>query len=493
MPFIGDIVLNETPADWRVPGSYVEIRPNYQRSGLAGYSPRALLVGQMLTGLAAAGSLQRINRRDQARALFGAGSSICEMIEAFLDQNPTTDLYAIGLGAPSGSPVAASGTITFSGTATAVGTIALYAAGQRIAVSVPVGMTAAQAAAALEAALDAAIGLPVTADVSGAVVTVTARHAGLIGNGIDLRLNYQQGEVLPAGLTATIVGMANGTLAPAVGAALATVASEPFTDIAIAWTDSTSLAALATELARRYVAGVALDAHAYVGMRGALSDLLTAGNAQNSPHLSLIGAKASPTSPWVWAAALAGKAAFHLANDPARQLRGIQLVGVLPPAPADRFTPDDQDDLLRDGISTFEVRQDGSVVLQRVISAYQVSGLGVPDTAWLDIMIAKTLSRIRYDWRAYLALNYPRHKLADEGSPAAEYGSDVVTPRLMHSVWATRCKVYERLGWIEDVARTVAESTFVRDGTDKNRLNAVQRVRIIGALMVFASALEFEA
>ena len=134
-----------------------------------------------------------------------------------------------------------------------------------------------------------------------------------------------------------------------------------------------------------------------------------------------------------------------------------------------------------------------TVTLSRVVTSYQVSALGVPDTAWLDVMVPATMSRLRYDWRAYLALTYPRHKLADDDSPAAEYSSAVVTPRRMHGAWAARCKLYERQGWIEGAKRTAERSVFVRDGGDRNRLNAAQYVRVIGNLMVFAASLEFEA
>lgn len=487
---LDSITFDQIAADRREPGVLIEVRPARGNQSVLDYSPRALLIGQMLTGIAAAGSLQRITRRDQAAAMFGAGSAIADMIAAFLDANPTTELWAMGLAAPAGA--AATGSIALAGTATAAGTLSVWIAGRRVAVPVATGATAAAVATALNAAIGAATGLPVTASVATATVTLAARHIGELGNGIDLRLNYRFDEATPSGLTPTVTAMSGGTGVPDVAAALASIAAERFTDIALAWSDSTSLGALSTELARRYNALVALDAHAYVGLRGNLSAILAIGNAQNSPHLSLIGANASPSPAWSWAASLCGRAAFHLANDPARQLRSLTLPGILPPAPGAVFIASEAESLLRDGVSTWTVAA-GEVVLSRVISAYQVTTLGVADTAWLDITVAKVLSRIRWDWRNYLLLTYPRHKLADDGSPAAEYGDAVVTPRIMSGAWTARCKLYERQGWIEDVKRTAAESHFVRDTTDRNRMNAVQKVRIIGNLIVFAAALEFEA
>jgi phage tail sheath gpL-like len=488
----GTISFDQVPADWRVPGAYVEIRPINRFQGLAEYRPRALLIGQMLTGTAAAEVPQRITRRDQATALFGAGSALEDMIQTFLDANTTTELWAMGLPA-SGGAAAASGTIALTGSPTAAGTLAVYIRGRRVAVPVAAAATPTVIATALAAAINAAVGLPVTAASTTGTVTLTARHLGAIGNFIDVRVNYQLGDATPPGLTVTITAMASGTGTPVLTAALAAIAADPFTDICLGFPEAGVIGVLATELARRYGAMVGLDAHGYAALSATHGTLLTLGAAQNSPHLTIIGANASPSPPWAWAASLCGRAAFHMANDPARQMRGITLPGILPPAVTARFTTTEQDQLLRDGISTWDAIQDGTVVLSRVITAYQVSNLGVADTAWLDIMVPKTMSRIRFDWRAYLQLSFPRHKLADDGSPAAEFNDNIVTPRIMASVWGTRCKLYERLGWIEDIQRTIADSTFVRNASDRNRLDARQRVRVIGNLMVFAAALEFEA
>ncbi len=83
-------------------------------------------------------------------------------------------------------------------------------------------------------------------------------------------------------------------------------------------------------------------------------------------------------------------------------------------------------------------------MLERVITAYKTTFSRRPDTAYLDIMVPKTLTRIRYDWATYVTLLYPRHKLADDDSPAANNNDAVVTPRRMAGSWATRCKLYER-------------------------------------------------
>jgi phage tail sheath gpL-like len=390
------------------------------------------------------------------------------MGEAFMAANPTADLTVMGL-ADAGGAVAATGTQAIAGTATGSGVLALGIGPWRIPTIVASGAAAATVATAVRAAVNAATYLPVTASGSAGNVILTAKHAGAVGNDIRIRLNPAFGDITPAGITVTIAPMTTGAGVPDIDTALAAVAAEWFTDIAVAWSDATTLGKLEASLATRYAAMGRRDAHGYAAMPGTFGTLTAAGANRNSPHLTIIGAKDAGSMPWQWAASLAAVACFYLTNDPARQLRTLPLPGIVGPDGPDRFTPSEQDLLLRDGISTFDVGPDGTVTLQRVISTYQVSALGVADVAWLDITT-----------------------LADDGSPAAEFSDAVVTPRILHSSWGARCMLYERLGWIEDARRTVAESVFVRDGSDRNRVNANQKVRVVGNLMVFAANLQFE-
>jgi phage tail sheath gpL-like len=53
--------------------------------------------------------------------------------------------------------------------------------------------------------------------------------------------------------------------------------------------------------------------------------------------------------------------------------------------------------------------------------------------------------------------------------------------------------LYEQYGWIENSQATAAQSYFVRDLTDRNRLNCRLQYNRIGNLMVEAVSLEFQA
>lgn len=487
------LTFDEIPSDWRVPGTYAEVKPVYTRSGLVAFPARAIIVGQMLaTGTATAGRVYPLTRAEQAVAWFGAGSVAADMAAAWLANNSTTPVDIVGLSDPAGG-VKASGTFVFSGAPSQAGTQAVMIAGQRLPLTVAASDTATTLATALAALINATSGLPVTAAAATGTVTLTARHAGLCGNDIDLQINPLWSDATPAGLAVAVTAMSGGAGEVSLTSLISTIASDWYTDMVCSFAATANLSALTVETARRFRAMAKLDMRVTVGLRAQYAAAAAVGATLNSPFLVVMPTSLSPSPPWAWAAATGAIEAFQLANDPARQLRSLVLNGVVAPGPKARFTETERDLLLRDGCSTWTVDADGTVRLERVISTYQTSALGVADTAWLDIMDSAVCSRIRYDWASYFALSYPRHKLASDESPAAIAGGDVVTARMAHASWAARCLLYAQRGWIDEHERTVAESAFARSDSDRNRLEARLRIRRMGNLMVFAASLEFEA
>ncbi|MBN9438985.1 phage tail sheath subtilisin-like domain-containing protein [Bosea sp. (in: a-proteobacteria)] len=485
------INFDQIPYDWQVPGTYVETRPIYQDMGLVPFPAAALLIVQMLpTGTAVPGRVYEITRPDDAAALFGRGSVGQQMVRAFKRTNRTNRLFVIAL-ADLGAGVKATKALTFTGAG--AGTIPLYIQGRRVRYKATSAMTPTQHATAAVAAVNSDADMPVVATSAAGVMTLTAKHAGEVGNHIDVRLRKTAEDVLPGTLAIAIATGTAGSGNPTVQTALDAVVNAWHTDIAMPWDDAANMEAMAAWLVERYQAMGKKDGHVYVGHQGTYGQLGTKGALTNCPHITSIGFKAGYQSPWQWAASLCGLATFHLTNDPARQLRSLALVDIDAPDDVDCFTETERDLLLRQGISTWTRLVDGSVVLERVITAYKVSNLGVSDPAWLDIMVPKTLTRIRYDWASYATLMYPRHKLAPDDSVAANNNDVVVTPKRMLGSWSARCKLYERQAWIIDVARTIEQSRFEIDASNKNRLNGQQRINIIGNLMVLAAALEFEA
>jgi phage tail sheath gpL-like len=492
------ISFNEIPYNLQVPGSFFEVRPNYSQSGLVGYPAKGLIIGQMLAaGSAKPNVSYPLYSAKQAATLFGAGSVAANMAAFWIAANPYTSIDIMGV-PDAGESVHAVGSIVITGTATASGTLAVYIAGNRIAVGVAAGDTAAAIATNLfediGALPDPTVIGATPANGTPGTVGLTAFHGGTLGNQIDIRTNYQQGDITPAGVTVTITAMATGATDPTITAALGAIATTWYTDIVTPWNDTTNVGALEAALETRYMAMGKLDSVAYGVITGASQGaIISAKGALNSRFRSLIGVQNAPQPSWIWAAAFAAIGAYYLAADPARQLKGLVLPGILAPAGADQFDLDEQQAFLAGGISTFTVQTDGTVALQRVVTEYLLNPDGIPDTAWHDIMTPRVCSRIRYDWIGYVDLTYPRCKLAPDGSLAAEYDPTVVTPSRMKSSWAGRSKIYEQNGWIVNSSVTAAASVFQINANNKNRLDADQTINIIGNEMILAGVIEFAA
>lgn len=155
------------------------------------------------------------------------------MMTAYQKNDTAAEVWILPLADDADSMAVATGSIKVATQATETGVISLYIAGVRVQLTVLATDTPAQIATALVAAITRKTELPVTAAVktdATDTVTLTAKNAGLLGNGIDIRLNYlgvQGGEVTPAGLTLTITGMAGGAGAPDFVDALATCRIRP--------------------------------------------------------------------------------------------------------------------------------------------------------------------------------------------------------------------------------------------------------------------------
>lgn len=498
---MNEIAFDEIPYDWLEPDTFVEVRPNYRTVGILPWPVKNLIIGQMLaTGTIAAGSIVQVTRPEQAVALFGRGSIGAAMVQAFFLGNSTQPLFVMAL-ADDVEAVKATGTFTFTGSVSSSVVLRALVNGTQVRFTVAAGDTVTQMASALKDAINANADLPVTASSAAGVVTVTSRHGGEVGNEIDLRMDLGA-QPLPTGLGVAIGDMAGGTGNPDVQAALDVLENTWVTAVAMPWNDATNIGTFAAWLRERYTATAKLDVHGYVGKRGTFGQLTAWGVLTNCPFLSLAGLNRSPTASWEIAATVMGIASFHLANDPARQLRSLVVTGARSPDAGDQFTATENDLLLRSGVSTFRSLDDGTLTISRLITAYRQSNLGVADRAWMDIMVPATLSRIRYDWAMYVSLLYPRSKLVDDEDAGAfvgriddadeDPGNVVVTPRRMHASWAARCQLYADRVWIENVERTIRQSKFQRSGDDRNRLESRQQVQVVGNLMVLAAALEFQ-
>lgn len=490
------ISFNEVPSNLRVPLVAVEINNSRATQGPALLAYRALLLGQKTSaGTATADTLLRVTSADQVAAYAGRGSLLHRMALAYFANNTSTETW-IGVVADDGAAVAATGTLTFTGPATAAGTLALYVAGARVPVGVASGQTAAQVASATAAALNANTNLPVTAAVGGAgsthIVTWTARNKGTAGNDIDVRVNYRDGEALPAGVGVAFAAGVTGATNPDLAGIIAALGDQWFQVVAHPYTDDGSLDAIEAEMAARFSATRMIDGVAITSAAGSQADLATLGGARNSPHSQIVAQPGDNpvTHPAEYAAAVAGVVALAAQADPARPFQTLAVKGVLPPSDADLFTRDERNLLLYDGVSTTVLGAGGAVLLERMITTYQTNATGEVDTSYLSAETMFTLLYLRYSFRARWATRYPRHKLADDGARIGA-GQAVVTPGIGKAESFAWFRDMEELGLVEDFAAFKAGLVVERNASNPNRLDFLLPPNLINQLVGVGVSLAF--
>lgn len=487
------VSFNSIPNNLRVPLAYVEFDNTRAVQGTPAMQYRVLAIGQKLAdGSAAVNTLVQVPSSDSAVAFFGAGSMLARMVETFKAANRYTDIWAVAL-ADAPAAAAAGGNILVAGTATAAGTLTLYIGGQRVRAGVASGDTAAQVATALAAAISADTTLPVTAAVNGTTaeqVDLTARHKGLCGNDIDLRLNYYFDEVLPAGITATITAMSGGSANPDVADAITALGDEVFQDIIMPYTDSANLVALEAELLSRWSGTRQLDSKAFCAWRGTHGNAVAFGNGRNSPLVTCMPTGLNPDPPYIWAAAVAAQASNSLAIDPARPLQTLPLPGILPPPETERWTAEERNLLLWDGISSWFVDSGGMVRIERLVTMYQENAYGLPDPSCLDITTPATLGYLRYSLRARITQRFPRHKLASDGR---DYGAGqaIVTPKTIKAELVALAEEWAIAGLVENLDQFKADLIVERHATDRNRVDVLAPPDLVNQFRIFAAQVQF--
>lgn len=486
-----NITFNTIPLDIRTGGVYLEIDNSKALGGSLVAQPRRMLyIGNKLAaGLAPANTLQRINNPAEAALLFGRGSVLHEMLRGAREVNKESDMWAIALDDLAGGTQATK-TLTLTGPATASGTMYLRINGELIPVGVTVNDTATQVATATVAAVNAYLDAPVTAAAAAGVVTFTARHKGIFGNDIDVRVNYQRDEALPAGLTAVVATGVTATGNPDVATALAAISNEKYYSITVPYSDITNLDKLKTELTARFGGMDMRTGHLFAGYAGTHSGLTTFGAARNNVHETVYGVKKPPQGAYNWAARMAAVTEFNGAIDPARPFKSLAVPGLLAPQEADRFTRQERELLLKDGISTFTVDDDGTVRIEQVITTYQTNPQGIEDVSYLMLNTKWTVDFMRFSFQAAVALDYPRHKLADDGTNFAE-GQAVATPLMIKGTLIATARKLERVGILEDFEEFKRKLVVVRSLTDRNRVNAVIPPNCVNQFNTFAGAVQF--
>lgn len=485
------MTFNEIPNSLLVPGFWSEF-DNSAAGGSSVMPWNVLLIGAMLSaGTAEKNVPVQIFSDEQADELFGKGSQAARMARAFRKNNALLPCWVAGV-ADASSGVAAAKTITFGGTATAGGAISLTIAGNLLQIGVASGKTSGKVATAVAAAVNADDQMPVSAAVSDtSKVIFTAKNKGSAGNSILVEVNFNPGEVLPAGITASGSGyLTGGSVDPSVDGVISAISAQWFNIVVTGFVggDNVDLESLKDEMEARWVAtrqqtGVVLFGDNSEGARGHA-------DALNSKVLVCIPFPKSPTANDELAACAAGVIAGSAESDPAMPLGGLALKGVKAPKIQDRKSLAEENAMLLDGGSLLSAQSDGTVYLRRTITTYKTNSAGASDDSYRQLETIFTLSYIRWDWNNYLAGKYPRAKLAQDGFDYGP-GQIVMTPKKGRAEALVRFQSWLEKGLVQDYDSFKANLVVEINADNKYRLDFLLPATLMKQLFTCASKIQF--
>lgn len=387
---------------------------------------RILFIGQKTSsGSAASGVLVEDIRNDNSEnSLFGENSMLATMIRAAKVINKETQMDAIPL-SDNGSAVKATGNVTFSGTASASGSIFVTIGSTenyKYSVDIESGDTATVIGGKLATLINADSRAPVAATNTTGDVEVEAINGGLEGNTIGLRY---EGSV--AGVTVALTAMTGGLTNPTIPDLDAIIGDKRYQTIV--WPSSYTLDDIIDFLGARFnVNNEVLDGVAIVRKTDSFANLVTLGNSLNTQNLVLFGEKLLADADFK------GPAMLEMNNVVASQfaaLRGLRLTDGanisryviatrgaldsiggpalaslpyfnspffdLPIIPTGKgFSREDIDDLAAAGVSVFGNNVTRTqVILSDVVTTYKTDVAGNPDKSFKYLNYVDTISTIR--------------------------------------------------------------------------------------------------
>ena len=480
--------LNVIPVNWKVPGVYLGVDNSGAVAGIPAQRKPVLLVGlRRSTGTIGPAVVKPITGPSQGAVYFGRGSQLAHMCEAYVKANPNSEVYATALN-EDGAGVKATATVTVTGTATETGTLTFVWGGRLLNVPVAKDDTEDDIAASIVAADTADGDSATTSAAADNVVTASARHKGAYGNGLSIFHNYYDGDKTPAGVTIVVTAFASGATDPAIATAIAALGGDTlYYSIVPGWTLDANMDVLEAELEDRWGAIRAIPGHAIAAVRANHTDSVTYGNARNSPFSSVLATGLSPTPPWIWASTLAAVEVAE--NDPAVPRQNIKLPRCLPPLEADRFTIQERNLLLLDGMATYKITA-GEAYIEYMRTTYQVNANAIEDSSYDSIEIMRCLAYFRHAIVTRFLLRYPKAKLGNDGEAFAA-GQIVMTPRLARGEILSVFDELNQMAIVEDRKQFETELIVERDENNPNALNAflppnfVNQFRILAGLVGF--------
>lgn len=416
-------------------------------------------------------------------ALFGEGSPLHRAFRRWTKINNTSKLYFLAVTESAGT--AATGTVTFTNAATALGTVRFMLDEEFVEVTFLPGDAISVTAAALAAAINAKSAWPVTASATAGVVTITAKVKGPRGNYIRYQVRITS-QTAP-GTTVTPVAdtaLTGGATADSWTAALATLASKRYWRIIPEADDTATLGALTSQVNGQSAAMVGLRQVVIAATTDTLANALTNATGRNTARAEIGHLRGSQWTPFEHAANLA--AIFAKYEDAGGFLGETNFAGFgqdeassrdwYVPAPRDASlhpTPGNLRAALNGGLSPIGVNANGTTYLVNRITTRSLQG-STPDYRIRDSHKREITDRFGDAWQAKQILQFSRRKLADDFKPGVPPpGASVITPKIIKAAQFALIDAFARedlLGSPDQVDRIKAKCRVERDTVNRSRI-----------------------
>ncbi|EHD14090.1 bacteriophage tail sheath protein [Commensalibacter intestini A911] len=488
---VDTISISGYSSDNRVPGVYFAL--DASKANTATTRRRVLLIGQMLTtGTGQPDIAVNCAGVTSTQGLYGAGSQIALMVEAYRKIDSSGELWILPLSDPSGSK--ATGSIEFNGVTTQSGKISLYIGDKLIELFVNKDELSNDIAGNLADKVNAYIHLPVEATAQDSKIIFTAKNIGQYGNDIALNLNLLgeiSGQTLPNGLSVQISSMQNGIGYPTnLVSLLSTLGSRQFDLFIHPFTDMQSLSVFTEFLddqSGRWKITDQLYGHSITAIAGSYGEVTVIGDQLNDQHMTVMATSDSPTHPMIWAAQVGAHVAVSMRDNPAIPITGLVLK-VMPPSDLGIFIFSQRNSLLYDGISTFVVNDNNDVTIERLITTYKRNNYGEEDNSYLNIETILTASFALQDMKQYLASQFPRCVLLRDGAKITA-GQQATTAELIGKTCIARYRTQANNLWVQDAEGFAAE--LKAENIGKGTVKLLMPYRFSDQLFVIAGNCQF--
>lgn len=458
---------------------------------------------------------------DDAATLFGRGSELHRMAVAFFAENPAGTLFACPVAEASGTPATA--VLTFAGGAAGAAlTLRLKLFGTSTDVAIASGDSVTAIAAAVADAINDSQDLPVFAQNSSGVLTITAKHDGPRGNwlivdaywvsstGTETRIlsasPVSSGATTTAQWTTigTVLGtselfLQGGATQDSFANALAAIEPVRYHRIVGACIDATNIGRIQTHLEAQAAPTVQKLEQGICGTSDTYANAVTLATGRNAARVQIVWHHASTLPPWecaaqVCAGRLAGDAAaggllVGESTDPAANLDGLELATVpVQRVIADQPTATEIENALNNGLTPLAPSgsRPGYAAVVRSITSRSLRS-GVPNYAVLDTSSVTVPDYVADFFRSDLAVTFAGCKLAaDPADGTPPRIANVVTPSIVRARIAQGLKEMEERGILRDVDANLPLLAVEEDGVVPGRLNCEIPAEVIPGLHLIA-------